>query len=429
MKTRAKKILKTVAEETDCAIPVVPKVQLAPESTNPPHLFILPKDLCSEARIVSIENPRDGKEDRYLVCPESGFYEFTNVAVPKTAARSWLLNSIAHKGDGQNEDNPKGFVTKTANLFIATPIDPIFFVLPALAPEPRPNAPEHAKKLFLAGDEYIDKVATNCPNLSSLLRIESLRGRLKNRLISACDTVDAGGEVMYRLKEEKLLQELLMKARKMVENGLTPSMEGKFIRKGMESPMLSIKRDLSSLSEDLYEEDPRREDGATTPDTQKTSSTLFSEASTTATSFSGETAPPKTTPPVIAPEGVADLLRLRTAFFFICSAYLAPHLTQALKNLLSSPSSPVDFGPLEDHLAHLTKLRHDALAARSLGDYSRKRTMNGDDEGLESRAEKKRKKDEEEKKKKAGESRGVRDLKRVNVSGMKKMSDFFKKKS
>jgi len=50
-----------------------------------------------------------------------------------------------------------------------------------------------------------------------------------------------------------------------------------------------------------------------------------------------------------------------------------------------------------------------------------------DDEAAETRAEKKRRKEEEEKRKKAGESRGLRDLKKVNVTGMKKMSDFFGK--
>jgi hypothetical protein len=51
-----------------------------------------------------------------------------------------------------------------------------------------------------------------------------------------------------------------------------------------------------------------------------------------------------------------------------------------------------------------------------------------EDEDGETRAEKKRKREEEEKRKKAGESRGVKNLKKVNVNGMKKLSDFFKKK-
>lgn len=53
--------------------------------------------------------------------------------------------------------------------------------------------------------------------------------------------------------------------------------------------------------------------------------------------------------------------------------------------------------------------------------------MNDDDEAIESRAEKKRKKEEDEKRKKAGESRGVKDLKKVDTTGMKKLSDFFGK--
>ncbi|RYC55362.1 hypothetical protein CHU98_g10847, partial [Xylaria longipes] len=61
------------------------------------------------------------------------------------------------------------------------------------------------------------------------------------------------------------------------------------------------------------------------------------------------------------------------------------------------------------------------------GDYARKRVL--DDEEVADRAEKKRKKEEDDKRKKTGESRGVRNLKKVNTAGMKKMSDFFKKKA
>ena len=443
MKTRTKRTGKTAAEATESAKSVTPKIQLAPESTNPPHLFILPDDLSPEARIVSIENPRYGDDDRYLVCPERGVYEFTRVSATKTTPRSWLLNPMEdYPSDAEEKtDNAKGFVTKAADLYIATLIDPLFLLLPALAPQPKSNASEPAKKLFLAGDDYLERLTTASPDLSSLVIFKSLRTKLENRMLVVCDTVDAGDDTMYRLNEEKLLQELSKKARKMVKSGLPSSMEEKFIRKALEVPMLSIKRDDTSLSELVNEEDPLRTDpgamtpAAETPNTQTTTTTVdstttsFSGASTAPSSFCEDTQTPKILPPPIdAPDGVADLLRLRTALFFICSAYLAPHLAEILKKTLSSPSSSEDFGPLDTHLTKLAKLRQDALAARSLGDYSRKRSMNEDDEGLETRAEKKQKKDEEEKRRKAGESRGVRDLKKVNVSGMKKMSDFFKKK-
>jgi hypothetical protein len=60
-----------------------------------------------------------------------------------------------------------------------------------------------------------------------------------------------------------------------------------------------------------------------------------------------------------------------------------------------------------------------------MSDFSRKRGL--DDEEVEARADKKRKKEEEEKIKKAAESQAVRNLKKVNTTGMKKMSDFFGK--
>jgi len=56
---------------------------------------------------------------------------------------------------------------------------------------------------------------------------------------------------------------------------------------------------------------------------------------------------------------------------------------------------------------------------------SRKRALE-DDEALAGREEKKRRKEEEEKRKKA-EGRAVKMLKKVDTSGMKKMSAFFKK--
>lgn len=52
--------------------------------------------------------------------------------------------------------------------------------------------------------------------------------------------------------------------------------------------------------------------------------------------------------------------------------------------------------------------------------------MEEDEERVAEREEKKRRKEEEEKKKK-GEGRGIKALKKVDTSGMKKMSSFFVK--
>ncbi|TVY58179.1 Ribonuclease H2 subunit B [Lachnellula suecica] len=435
MKTRGRPSTKAAKEAPEAPVSSEPKVQLGPEVANPPQLFVLPDNISKDARIVSLENPRSANEDRYVVCPEGGFYEFTKVAAPRTTPRSWLLSSedsnTVDNGHEESKDkfSTNGYVMRNASLFVATPVDSLFFVLPALAPVSASKGDEPSKKLFLSGEDYLDKVSTASPHLKSLLRENSLRISIEKRMACVCDTVEAGDETMYRLSEEKMLQELLKKARKMAKKGLPASMEEKFTRKVLEVPIMSIRREESSLNEEDAPADTLNTQSTTT--STDSAATSFSEASTAATLCSEDiTDTQLKTPavrPITAPEGVVDLLRLRTALFFICSKYISPHLSETIKKLLVTSASIVDFAPLETHLAHLAKLRQEALAARQLSDHSRKRGLEEDEDG-EGRAEKKRKKEEEEKRKKAGESRGVKNLKKVNVAGMKKMSDFFKKK-
>jgi hypothetical protein len=436
MKTRtAKATTKTATESENSS---TPKVKLGPDSTNPPQLFILPEDIGTETRIVSLENPRYDSTNRYLVCPERGIYEFTKVAAPKTTPRSWLLSPSNDLGRGKDEIEPKGYITKAADLFVTTPVDPIFLLLPALAPFSKKTS---TKPLFLASDDYIETISHESPHLAGYLEPGSgFRKNLERRMAAVCDTVDAGDDTMYRLSEAKLLQELLNKAKRMAKQGLPASMEDKLIRKALEVPILSIKRDQNALNEQPGEDESAISDSAETPDTQTTNSTVdstatsFSEASTAATSFSESSNLPiaqkkeSIMPGIQTPEGVAELLRVRTAFLFICSNYIPSHISDDLRKALASSMSPIDFSPLDTYLTHLTKLRQEALAARSMGDYSRKRAIDEDDETLEIRAEKKRKKEEEDKRKNAGVSVGLRKLQKVNTTGMKKMSDFFKKK-
>jgi hypothetical protein len=454
MKTRAKGSGKAATGTAESAKSAGPKVQLGADSANPPQLFILPDNISKEARIVTLQNPRLPNESRYLTCPDRGFYEFKAFTEPKTTPRSWLLSQDVISTQKEAGETPeaglevkntaelKGYVARNADLFVATPIDPLFLVLPSLAPVPTTKTTtEPPMKLFLSGDDYLEKLASFSPQLKSFLRTESIRALLEERMTAVCDTVEAGDETMYRLNEEKLLEEILRKAKKMISRGLPASMEEKLVRKALDVPILGINREASLLI-DIEEDSVPPESGSQTPaaDTPNTQTTVsstdtaassLSGASTAATSFSEESlAPPpeklKTLPPIGAPDGVADLLRLRTAFFFICSNYIAPDISASLKKLVASSTS-VDFSPLDSHLVHLAKIRQEVVSMRSLSDFSRKRSMIEDQDG-ETRAEKKRKKEEEEKRQKAGESRGVKNLKKVNVSGMKKMSDFFKKK-
>jgi len=411
---------------------------LAEEPAIPPQLFVLPKKATSQARIVTLQNPRYSKSTRYLVCPETGFYEFTKIASPKASPRSWLLETCG-KDDGSDAQ-----LAKDAEIFIASPIDPLFLVLPALAPIAA------KKRMFLSSDDHFDSVAESSGgrknHLSEILTWpgDALRRILEQRMAAVCDTVEAGDEQMFRLNESKLLDEILAKAKRMSEKGLPKSMEEKFVTKALEAPILGIRTQPVASSAAKPEEEGDSQSSlkaaestdsqsttTTTAPALSTSSTSLSEASTAATSVDGSPAPTveMVSNAMTASPEITALQRLRVAFNFICASYLPPHLTTLLKTQLTSSSSTTSsmFTPLDEYLTKLAKLRQEALAARATTDYSRKRGL-GDDEEEDARAEKRRKQAEEEKLKKASQSRGVKQLAKVDTKGMKKMSDFFKKK-
>ena len=130
-----------------------------------------------------------------------------------------------------------------------------------------------------------------------------------------------------------------------------------------------------------------------------------------------------------APEEIVDALRMQTAYTFIIASYVPATLASLLSTKFSSfNSNPLSkhISALTDYLKELNELREKAALSRSLGDFSHKREYN--EEG-EARAEKKRKLEEEEKLKKKNMSQGVKKLMKVDTKGMKKMSDFFKKKT
>lgn len=422
------------------------KYSLPAESTSPPKILILPNEATREARVLSLKNPRYSKPTRYLICPETGAYEFVKISAPKTTPRSWL---IASSGTDDTADENDGTcfetqVTRGAELYIATPFDPLFLALPALAAQ----FASAGKRMFLSSDDHFDTVAEEQPHLrDTLVRWPRWRERLEARMAAVCDAVEAGdGESMFRLSEDKLLGQILAKAGRMSGEGALPrSMEEKFVAKALEAPILGVKKANPVAAALKTEESTLSEPGGESSQTQSgdsqssvaTTATDASDASTTATSTAGEVVneleakalgATDVTSAIQASDKVVGLQRLRVAFNFICSCYVPPAMAAALKKMLPEHKGPaaVDFAPLEAYVTELTKLRQEAMMARSASDYSRKRTLDEEDED---RREKRRKKEEEEKRKKAGESRGVRDLKKVNTAGMQKLSAFFKPKS
>ncbi|GJC81353.1 ribonuclease H2 subunit B [Colletotrichum liriopes] len=409
------------------------KYTLPEESSNAPKLFILPSKATKEARIVSLPNPRYSKPTRYLLCPDTGIYEFTKIAAPKTTPRSWMIETPAGNVEGLQLEAQ---VTNGADLFVATPIDPLFLLVPGLFGPTNAKTPE-TKRLFLCSDDHFDALSTSSSHMSEALRCPKTRALLESRMESISDTVDAGDEKMYRLSEKKLVLQILSKARSMSSNGLPASMEEKFVKKALEAPIQVQKSQAMTVAVEQAPETTTDESNTPTPknlsgesqssvSTEDSTATAVSNASTAATSVEDGVVEETVVSAIHASDEVASLQRLRVAFSFICSSYIATGMTSNLKELLADKeTSSVDFSPLDDYLAQLTKLRAEAASSRSMADYSRKRML--DEEEEEARAEKKRKV-EEEKKKKATQSRGVKALEKVNTRGMKKMSDFFKKK-
>ncbi len=420
---------------------------------EPLKLLILPKGTSPNARICTLAHPRTGSPSRYYSCPNKGIFEFTRIAAPKSTCRSWLLarqnrpgsstvdlaSGIAAKPDEctselKGEDShtvtelngearrsksvSDGYVVETPELLVATPIDLLFLLLPSL----------QSKKLFLSVDDILDELCDTSKHFKNISNNERIRGSLEERISEVCDMVEAGDEKMYRLNTEKLLNKLLIKAKAMVASGLPTSMEDRFIRKALETPVMGLKREQSSMSDAVGASSDETSVLTPVPSEAADSqlSTTTSESAASESSVRTNITIPDDDCVSAGSDDINYLLRIRIALSYMMSSYIPASLGTTLNHQLSL-KSPIDFTTLTEHLARITEVRTELLASRSLSDFSRKRSMNEDDEAAETRTEKKRKKEDEEKKKKAGESRGLRDLKKVDISGMKKMSDFFGK--
>lgn len=421
-------------------------------SPAPLKLIVLPKDIGSEARICTLAHPRTSNPSRYYFCPERGVFEFIRIAAPKSVCQSWLIGSrrrLYHDGDStevvqplKNSEKPtepgepvnstasvaEGYVMKSPELFVATPMDPLFIILPSFCGKPSSNKAVMIESRFISVDDLIERLQDTSEHLESLFNNERIRKTLSARLMAVCDNVVAH-ETMYRINLDKLLAELISKAKNIVSSGFPATMEEKFIHRALELPMMGLKREGSSFSETPkppQEDKPITERLSSDPESSRENIVAI-DSTLTASSATSNRPDPKINDSAIQVPDVESLLRLRTALSYMISSYIPQPLNAALNEKLASSSSPIDFKPLDVRLAQIANLRAEAFASRSLADFSRKRSTNEDDEASEARAEKKQKKEDEEKRRKAGESRGLRDLKKADVSGMKKMSDFFAK--
>ncbi|KAG8626296.1 hypothetical protein KVT40_005241 [Elsinoe batatas] len=405
---------------------------LAPSSTNPPLLFILPKDRSIDAKIVTLPNPASGAQNRYFYDPSHGLYDFTKISAPKKEPSSWLLAPGSGKDDAstttKSMDLSNGYTLEDAGIFVATEVDPIFFILPNLLAD----ASQSGKQLFVTLDDHLDNVGSSSEVLRDILSSRSVKPRLDIAMDLVCDKVEAGDDSMFRVNLEKLTRMLLSKAEKVVKAGLPPSMEEKFVKEALQAPT-SLRTQMEMVAElekesreEVIQAEPSQEQSQSTAtsslaDASQDSLTSATSVSTTATSMADAATDAS------EDEEVRRLLRLRTAFNFILASYVHGKFHDQLRAPLLKPKSPVDFGPLDKKLSEIAALKKEAQTLRSLSDnVGRKRGFEEDDEAAEARAEKKRKKEDEEAKKKA-QSRAIKQLAKADTSGMKKLSSFFSK--
>lgn len=370
-------------EDTESSTP-----QLAPSEDNPPHVVVLPKNASRDARFVTLLCPASGTLERYFYCPDTGLYEFKKFTPPREQPRSWLLTSARHEAE-----HMPGYMLKDASMLMATRLDPLFILLPIFT-----DLLIQGKAIAKPEEDHFDTLAQTSEHMKSLLRREDFRRLLRSRLMAACSLADAAGEEVYRPDLCKVSRNIFMKAENMVRDGVWPkSLEGAFVKQPLEMPQIPVRSVPREGSE------PQGEVPETENDTTAVREAVHDLPS----------------------DSIVKSLRLRTALNVILSSYVPSKLRPKIMKALEEENW-VDFAELDSHLASVRARREQVQALRSMSDNVSRKRAPEDDEQAEMRAEKKRKKEEEEQKKKS-ESRALKNLKKVDVSGMKKVSSFFTK--
>lgn len=397
-------------------------------ATQPLRLVIAPKNLSANARFLDLANPVDGKPQKYLFCIHRGLLELKRVEAPKHDPRSTLFAAHENSSRAIRIENSisSGYVNKIAAYSTATPLDICFILLPLVTATGKGN-------LFQSLDDIIDTTELGIYDLGYILR--HTRDLVEKGLESICDTIEAGDEKLYRYSQTKTLQLIVAKARRAAEKGLPASLEERFVTRALEAPVLSIRREDSTISACMTEPEAEPTSRTATPaasesfDSQSSAasvapSVVFSEASITTTTTT------TTIPESTVPESITRLQRIWIAFRFILASYTPkPTATVMEVSLVDTSRSGINILPLLEEHGRLTVLRARAELSATLTANSRKRGSLEDEEDAEVRAEKKRKLEEEEKRKKASISHGVKALAKVDVKGMKKMSSFFTPKA
>lgn len=366
--------------------------------------FILPENISPEARVLSLPDPCTGIPSRYLFCPIKGLFEFSRTTARRSAPSSWLIAQDERREASQLDASPisNGFVLEDADLLLATPLDPMFFLIPLFT-----NRLEAGGAMFRMEDDYIEMLSDSSATMARMLRNPAFKDLVFGRLEAISHVQDLGDEKVYKPDLRLLAKAITCKVQRMIKENIWPeSLEDAFVSKQLELPVssMTLVNEQLPTPEDSQQSSISGHDNSHSEQNQDAATTLL---------------------PTV-PAGVTILMRAKVAVNYLLSCYVPAKLRTALLNQVTDEKL-IDFAPLEEHLQVVQKAKAEVQTLRSMSDnISRKRALVDDDEAAAIRAEKKRKKDEEELKKKS-ESRAIKQLKKVDVSGMQKLSSFFTK--
>lgn len=365
------------------------------------RICVIPRETGAGSQIIYLPHPAMSDPAAFFFSPDSGrVFEVTKVTAPKKSPRSWLIarDDTTESADTEDASIAKGYIIEDADMLVATPFDPLFLLTSLFH-----TGKAQEKNSFRLADDYMDLLSEQSPTLARLARHDKFSWLLLKRLESVSDVQDIGDDKVYRLNQVKLAQILVQKACRMIDHVIWPSsMDEVLVKKELDIPVTQAP---SAESEDQILEDRADQESATATVKDVTVSS-------------------------VAP-AVVDRMRLRRALDYLMASYIPQNLRTDIEALLHSDelksTSPLlDLTILNDHLEKVKSAKAEAAALRSLSDnISRKRGMD-DEEMADARAEKRRKKEEEDKKAKM-ESRAIKNLKKVDTSGMKKLSSFFTK--
>lgn len=371
------------------------------------RVCVLPKVVSDNAEIIYMPHPSTSAPAAFLFVPKDGrIHELTKVSVPRKTARSWLIaGDENHEEDTKEPAHPlqKGYLIEDADMLIATPFDPLFFLATLLA-----TSRNKDKNSFRLVDDYWEMLSGQSRTFARLVRNELFAKTLLKRLEAISDVQDIGDEKVYRPSQLGMARIMAKKAGRMIGYDVWPvSMDENLVKKELEIPLLQRQHEVDAEQDQECQTENNGNQTGSAKVTRK----------------------PKQHNDI--DPAVLDRMRMRKALDYLLSAYIPTPLRNDIELLfhqdeLKSSTDLLDLTVLNDHLEKVKQAKNEAVALRALSDnISRKRGLD-DEETTDARAEKKRKKDEEEMKKK-NESRALKNLKKVDTSGMKKMSSFFTK--